>query len=135
MMLPTTTKTTERDRDLEKKRSLRSEAARIEIPPVKNPKRREQALAEPRKFLLTYFPERYTRKFSRLHEVMIDTIFERAKTGGRQAIAAPRGVGKTELVKGMLVYLILAELVRFPLVIAATSELAGRIYKDFRSST
>ena len=132
-MLPTTTKTTERDRDLEKKRSLRSEAARIEIPPVKNPKRREQALADPRKFLLTYFPERYTRKFSRLHEVMIETIYERAKTGGRQAIAAPRGVGKTELVKGMLVYLILAELVRFPLVIAATSELAGRIYKDFRT--
>jgi hypothetical protein len=133
MMLPTTTKTTERDRDLEKKRSLRSEAARIEIPRVVNPQRREQALADPRKFLLTYFPERYTRKFSRLHEVMIDTIFERAKTGGRQAIAAPRGVGKTELVKGMLVYLILAELVRFPLVIAATSELAGRIYKDFRT--
>ncbi len=132
-MLPTTTKTTERDRDLEKKRSLRSEAARIEIPRVVNPQRREQALADPRKFLLTYFPERYTRKFSRLHEVMIDTIFERAKTGGRQAIAAPRGVGKTELVKGMLVYLILAELVRFPLVIAATSELAGRIYKDFRT--
>ncbi len=133
MMLPSTTKTTERDRDLEKKRSLRSEAARIEIPPIKNPKRREQALADPRKFLLTYFPERYTRKFSRLHEVMIETIYERAKTGGRQAIAAPRGVGKTELVKGMLVYLILAELVRFPLVIAATSELAGRIYKDFRT--
>ena len=124
---------TERDRDIQSKRALRSEAARIEIPPVVNPVRRRKALADPQLFLKTYFPERYTRSFSRLHTTLIETIYERAKTGGRQAVAAPRGVGKTELVKGMLVYLILAELVRFPLVIAATAELAGRIYKDFRS--
>ncbi len=124
---------TDRDHDVARKRQMRSESARIEIPLCQNVERRERALKDPELFLRTYFADRYYRKFSRLHQTMIETIYDRAVHGGRQAIAAPRGVGKTELVKGMLVFLILAEIVRFPLVIAATSELAGRIYKDFRS--
>lgn len=64
---------------------------------------------------------------------MIEEIVTRARTGGRQAIAAPRGIGKSELTKGLLVYLVLAGLVRFPLAVAATAALAARIYKDFKS--
>lgn len=127
------TESDEKSRDLLRKRFSRTEAARIYIPEVKNLGRRQSCLADPELFLKTYFSDRYKRPFSRLHRVMIETIFERARFGGRQAIAAPRGVGKTELVKGMLLYLVLAEIVRFPLVIAATAELASRVYKDFRS--
>jgi hypothetical protein len=132
-LIPSSTASDERSTDVTRKRLVRSEAARIVIPEIKNPQRREQCLRDPELFLRTYFASRYHRSFSRLHRVMIETIYDRAKYGGRQAVAAPRGVGKTELAKGMLVYLIFAGLVRFPLVIAATSELAGRIYKDFRS--
>jgi len=46
-------------------------------------------------------------------------------------VAAPRGCGKSELVKGMLAYLVLAQLVSFPLAVAATTPHARRLYKDF----
>lgn len=66
------------------------------------------------------------------HRFIIQTIADRSKTGGRQAVAAPRGRGKSEIVKGMIPWLVLAGRVRFPLPIAATTPLAKRLYKDFK---
>lgn len=124
--------TSDRDRDAGRKREKRSEASRIYIPGVVNPARRERCLADPVDFLLTYFPKKYTIRFGKHHLKMIDVIISRAKYGGRQAVAAPRGCGKSELVKGLLVYLVLAGLVQFPVVGAATEKLGRRLYNDFR---
>lgn len=123
---------TERDIDVARKRAERSEAARIVIPECVDPVRRERALRDPELFLKTYFADLYWRPFETCHYKMMDAIYNRAKYGGRQAIAAPRGIGKSELVKGMLMFLVLAGLVRFPLPVAATGNHAKNIYKDFR---
>lgn len=123
----------ERDTDAARKRDKRSESARIEIPAVVNMPRRLEALADPVTFLRTYFANRYELDFGPHHRFIIDTVVSRARNGGRQAVAAPRGCGKSELVKGLLVYLMLAELIRFPLAVAATSSLAKRLFRDFRS--
>ena len=130
---PKVERTTERDRDVIRKREARASLTEIRIPAVVNEKRREAALADPVRFLLTYFPERYTIDFGRHHLKMIEEIVGRARYGGRQAIAAPRGSGKSELAKGLLIYLLLAEVVRFPIIGAATGVLARRIFKDIRS--
>lgn len=122
----------ERDSDALRKRKKRSESARIVIPDCINPSRRERCLADPELFLKTYFPQRYRRQFGSHHKKMIQAILDVTQQGSRQAIAAPRGCGKTELVKGLLVFLILAGMVRFPLPVAATSKLASKIYNDFR---
>jgi hypothetical protein len=63
---------------------------------------------------------------------MMEAIVERAKHGGRQAVAAPRGMGKSELVKGLQVYLVLAGLSRFLLPVASTTPHAGNLFADFR---
>ena len=110
----------------------RSESCRIEIPRCLNPDRRLATLADPLLFLRTYFPTRYGLPFGEHHRYMIDAIVSRARHGGRQAIAAPRGCGKSEVVKGLLAYLVLSGLVRFPLAVAATSSLANRLFRDFR---
>lgn len=123
---------TERDRDGYRKRVRRAEYARVHIGECQDPKRREQCLQDPELFLRTYFADRYQLQFNAAHRFMIDEVVGRAKHGGRQAIAAPRGIGKSELVKGLIVYIVLAELVRFPLAVAATTTLASRIYSDFR---
>lgn len=123
---------TERDSDTQRKRVMRSQACRIWIPDCKNQKRRERCLADPELFLKTYFADRYSRPFGKHHYEMIDAILNRAKHGGRQAVAAPRGCGKSELVKGMNVYLVLAGLVRFLLPVAATTAHAGKLYADFQ---
>lgn len=122
----------ERSTDVKRKRDRRSEAARIVIPDCVDLQRRERALADPELFLKTYFANRYRRPFGKHHYKMIEVIHERAQNGGRQAIAAPRGCGKSELVKGMLVFLVLAELVRFPLPMAATTKHAHKLYRDFQ---
>ena len=124
----------EGDKDATRKRKIRSESARIEIQwnTINWPARRA-AIADPVKFLMTYFAGRYSLKFGPHHLRMIDDICNRARHGGRQAIAAPRGCGKSELVKGLLVYLVLAEWVRFPLAVAATDTLARRLFRDFRN--
>lgn len=123
----------ERDVDAARKREKRSEASRIVIPRCVNPDRRAAALADPLVFLRTYFGDRYELDFGPHHLFMIESIVNRAKHGGRQAVAAPRGCGKSEVVKGLLVYLVLAGLVRFPLAVAATSSLARRLFRDFRT--
>lgn len=124
---------TERDKDATRKRDKRSESARIEIPTVVNMERRIEALSDPTKFLRTYFADRYELDFGPHHRFIIDTVVSRARNGGRQAVAAPRGCGKSELVKGLLAYLMLAQLIRFPLAVAATSSLAKRLFRDFRN--
>lgn len=123
---------TTRDKDATRKRQIRSESARIEIPECKNPKRREACLDDPELFLLTYFGNRYGVRFGRDHRFIIETIAARAENGGRQAVAAPRGRGKSEIVKGMIPWGVCAQHFRFPLPIAATTALAKRLYDDFK---
>jgi hypothetical protein len=121
-----------RDKEATQKRDVRMESARIVIPDCVDPKRRELCLSDPERFLRTYFASDYTLDFGADHLFMIDAIASRAQSGGRQAIAAPRGRGKSQIVKGMLAYLACAGLVRFPLSVAATSDLAKLIYRDFK---
>lgn len=123
---------TERDKDIVRKRQERSEASRIEIPQCKDPRRREACLADPERFLREYLPKKFKTQFGRLHCRLIDAIHDRALAGGKKAIAAPRSKGKSTIVKGMNLYLVAAELVRFLVPVCATRSLAGRIYADFR---
>jgi len=123
----------ERDKDSARKRADRSEAARIIIPDCVDLARRESCLADPERFLRVYFTEDFDRPFGRHHRTMIESIYSRAKHGGRQAVAAPRGCGKSTIAKAMVCYLVLAGLVRFPLPIAATGDFAAEFFSDFQS--
>jgi hypothetical protein len=122
----------ERDTDATRKRIVRSESARIEIPPCRNPCRRESCLDDPERFMRTYFADRYRLEFGKDHQFIIRSVVDIAQRGGKQAIAAPRGRGKSEVVKGLLVYLVAAQLSRFIVAMAATTPLAERLFKDFK---
>jgi hypothetical protein len=78
-------------------------------------------------------PRKFRQSFGHVHRRIIQTIHDRATTGGKKAVAAPRGRGKSTIVKGMLIYTTAAELVRFIVPICATTNLAGRIYRDYRN--
>ena len=123
----------ERDFDAARKRAARSQAAAIKIPKCVDPARRARCLEDPELFLKTYFPERFYLPFSDNHKEMIHAIDVRSVSGGDQAVAAPRGEGKTEITTGMIIYLILKERTKFPLIVAATGVHAERIYSDIKS--
>lgn len=122
----------ERDLDAIRKKDKRRESARIEIPQCVDPKRRELCLQDPERFLRTYHKKKFRQPFGRVHRKIIQTIHDRALTGGKKSIAAPRSRGKSTIVKGMNIYLTARELVRFIVPICATTKLASRIYKDYR---
>jgi hypothetical protein len=124
--------TDERDTDATRKRDKRRESARIAIPQCVNPSRRELCLEDPERFLRTYLIKKFRQPFGRVHSRLVETIHDRAITGGKKAIAAPRSRGKSTIVKGMNIFLTARELVRFIVPICATTKLAGRIYKDYR---
>lgn len=77
--------------------------------------------------------KKFRQPFGRVHRRIITTIHDRALTGGKKAIAAPRSRGKSTIVKGMNICLTAMELVKFIVPICATTKLAGRIYKDYRN--
>lgn len=122
----------ERDRDAARKRASRSENARIEIPPCKNPERRAACLEDPELFLKTYFPKIFYAPFVHHHQEMIKAIIVCARDGGDQAIAAPRGDGKSQIAIHMLAYVILKEYCRFPVFVQCTRKLASKSFKQFK---
>jgi hypothetical protein len=124
--------TDERNSDTKRKREQRAEATRIFIPACVNPQRRERCLQDPALLMKTYFPKDYTRPFGKLHHALIDSIWQTAMYGGKKAVAAPRGRGKTQVVKGALCAVVLAGLVRFPVPIGPTTNHAKELYEDFR---
>jgi len=123
----------ERNKDVERKREARSEAARVEIPPVLDPQRRAKCLADPRLFLKTYFPSIFFSPFADHHLAMIAAIEERAKYGGDKAVAAPRGDGKTQVTIGMAIWALLATDRRFLVLIAKNGKKARSLFKQIKS--
>jgi len=121
------------DTQLGRDREKSKKASEVIHGAIADPQRRRSALAEPERFLKAYFPDRFYNPFANHHLEMIYAIAASAADGGDQAIAAPRGDGKTEICTAMIVWAILAELVRFPVIVAATGDFAMKIFKDVKS--
>jgi hypothetical protein len=68
-----------------------------DIPAVVNPRRRARALKSFRIFCETYFADTFALKWSADHLKVIGKIEDAVLRGGQQAIAMPRGSGKTSL--------------------------------------
>lgn len=120
-------------KDIERKREKRSEAARVFIPEPKDIKRREACLADPERYLRTYFAKIFYNPFARHHQRMIQAIYDRAFTGGDKAVAAPRGDGKTQVTIGMCSYCLHATPIRFPVLIGATSKKGRKLFSQLKS--
>ena len=112
----------------------RKRAADMEITVRKcaNQKRRTKALADPNEFISTYFKDRFYMQHAPHHLEMINAICHVAQFGGDQSISAPRGEGKTTVATVMMIYAILNQWVRFPVIIAQTGPHAERVFKDIK---
>ena len=112
----------------------RKRAADMEITVRKcaNQKRRTKALADPNEFISTYFKDRFYMQHAPHHLEMINAMCHVAQFGGDQSISAPRGEGKTTVATVMMIYAILNQWVRFPVIIAQTGPHAERVFKDIK---
>lgn len=98
-----------------------------------NWQRREQALADVFTFLQTYFPETFDQPWTENRREMVHAIFEALETRTAQAIAAPRGEGKSTITQCVLAYCICKGLIRFAVLVAATQTHAAELLENLKA--
>lgn len=131
--MPRTTYTDDyRESQRVKMNERRKSARDVVIGQVVNPARREACLADPAAFLSTYFPEVYFNPWTDSQLEIIRTVVESARFGTSQAIAEPRGNGKTKIVEGLVIYCVLAGLIRFPVIVASDAKASMRILGNLK---
>ena len=84
------------------------------------------------RWLKYYFAEVFTNEPTPQQRKMAEAILHAARFGGDQAIAAPRGDGKTTITECVVVYCVLMNLLSFPLILAATGPDAERILANIK---
>jgi hypothetical protein len=122
----------ERKRDAKRKRADRANERDVEIRKCANRARRNRALADVYSFLDLYFGHRFYNPLTQMHRDMVQAILYRATHGGDQAIAAPRGEGKTTIAECVIIFCVLKGLLKFPLIVAATGPDATRILDNIK---
>ena len=122
----------EKEYDRERKAKQRAQGRELYIPVPKNIERRLACLADPELLLTTYFTDTYFEPFTDDRRDMLQSIRRAAQYGGDQAIAGPRGEGKTTLAMDGAFCLMLAGLTFFPVVIGKNQDAASDELKALR---
>ena len=104
----------------------------LQIPLPENIDRRLECLARPELFLTTYFPETFFQGFTDDRKAMLQSIVDAAVYGGDFALAGPRGEGKTRLAMYGALYLMIANLSPFPIVIGKSQTKAANELKTIK---
>ncbi len=122
----------EKEYDRERKAKQRASGRELYIPVPKNIERRLACLDDPELLLTTYFKDTYFEAFTEDRRDMLRSIWRAAKYGGDQAIAAPRGEGKTTLAMDGAFCLMLAGLTFFPVIIGKNQDSSSDELKALR---
>jgi len=102
----------------------RANARDLIIPEVKNRDRREACEADDCLWLRTYQPDVFYNPFTLYQKKIIADCGQALRYGTQKCKAAPRGDGKSSIVKYLTLKYALSRQVRFPLIVAATGEKA-----------
>ena len=97
-----------------------------------NTKRRKRLERDPAKWLKHYLAEAYPRPFDKPHIAIINGAITASETGGRFCVAAPRGIGKSTVLWGVVLMLALSGRQPFPVCVpwaAAALKRAFRFWK------
>ncbi len=103
------------------------------LPAVVDAKRRRECTRDLRKFLLTYFPKKFKKPFGKNHLRLIAEIERVVIQGGKQAVAMPRGSGKTTICAASVVWALVYGWRRFVVVVAANTKEARKLLKAISS--
>jgi hypothetical protein len=99
---------------------------------AKSLRRRTRLEKKIKKWLRYYYPQVFVYDFTENQGAIVQAILTAAKEGGDQAIAAPRGDGKTSIVECVVVYCVLTGILSFPVIFSATGDDAERILETIK---
>lgn len=124
----------ERESDAERKRKQRAVERDLVISKPKDPIRRADCIADTYLFLQTYFGGIFSQDFTATRRQMIDGIEHASRFGGDQAIAGPRGEGKSRSALFVTLKLMLEGALRFPLIVSKSGPRAKRELKNWQEA-
>jgi len=97
-----------------------------------HPARRARLEADPEKWLKHYLAATFTRPFEMPHREIIAGAMHAHETGGRFAVAAERGIGKSTILWGLVLYLALSGRQRFPVCIPWADKAMKRAFRFWK---
>jgi len=97
------------------------------VPPIKNKRRRNRGKKSLRKFLETYFPRAFPIAWSDDHLQVIKLIESAVVDGGLQAVAMPRGSGKSTVCARAILWALLYGFHKYAMLIAADGPKATKL--------
>jgi hypothetical protein len=118
--------------DRKRKSEERKAAAALFIPRPEDDERRRRLEGDVFEWLRWYFPDIFTEDFQTHQREMAQAILNACRFAGDQAIAAPRGEGKTTISECVVIYAIICGLVNFAVLFAATAADAGNSLKSMK---
>ena len=113
-------------------RNWRAESNDISIPPCADPIRRTDLEADMEGWLLYYLGAAFPLPWSENHRVYLKQLRACIEQGGFQAVAMPRGEGKTTISTGSMLWGILSGRIRYGLLVGATAAKGGALLKDIK---
>jgi len=84
-------------------------------------------------FLITYLPYIFFHAFNAGQLEIIDSIVARIKRGGWQAVASPRGSGKSTIVRGLCVWAIVTGRIKYAVLLNANASTARDALADIKA--
>lgn len=114
-------------------RAKREQARDLDVPPVRNPRRRRRAETDPALWLRTYLPDTFWHPFTANQRALLTAIQDRMNYGGWKCETAPRGEGKTSIIRGTTIWAIVSGRRRFVVIIAANGPDADANLESLRA--
>lgn len=102
------------------------------LPPVVDPITRHRCKSDLKLFLETYLPEKFTKPWSHNHLLYIESLQRVLLHGGTQAVAMPRGSGKSTLTLGAVLWALSYGHRRYLVTICATQKESRRMVESIR---
>lgn len=96
------------------------------IPNIQDPAQRLACRSDLKRFCLTYLASWFSKPFGRPHLLLIESLQRILVEGGRQAVALPRGAGKSTLVASSLLWALLYGHRKYVCVLGANSRAAKK---------
>lgn len=104
------------------------------LPAIENPRRRARGRVDLEFFLTEYFPLKFTVPFGKYHLELIHALEHCLVHDGKQAVAMPRGTGKTTIVKYAAVWALVYGHRRFLMIFSATQTEARKILSSIKGA-
>lgn len=113
-------------------REFRERANAIERRKPESMARRKRLEKNPERWLQWYFPNVFTLPFSDGHREIIRAIVSNDAKGRDIVVAAPRGEGKTNIMRYMTIYLIVTKRAKFPAMGGWQSRSASEAFSTWK---